>query len=203
MPYSQFSTPEEAIDRFNLVIHTARLFTDLEGISPSYELETAIDRYLPLAVNIRTEKARSELIITPVLLEIRTLFQDRIGYFSGKTFNADPDENLNGECDFILSGDSNQVIIQAPILTIVEAKNADIGLGLGQCIAQMVGVWRFNQQHNMSHTVLGAVTTGTEWKFMRLNDRSLEIDLDEYLLPMQMPRVLGILAKPFYDFFGN
>jgi hypothetical protein len=47
-----------------------------------------LDETLDLAVSISTEKARSELIITPILLEIRRIFQNKIGYFSGNTFNV-------------------------------------------------------------------------------------------------------------------
>jgi hypothetical protein len=207
MPYSQFTTPESAIDRFKLNLFSERLFRDLEEVTPSQKLEETIAHQLPLAVNIGTEKARSELIVTPVLLEIRSLYQYRIGYFSGRTFNVDPSENLNGECDFILSGNSNQIVIQAPILTVVEAKNLDIMAGLGQCIAQMVGIFRFNQIHNGGvdpanlPTVLGAVTTGVLWRFLVLDAQRLIIDTDEYQLPIELDKVLAILMRPFQQYF--
>lgn len=196
MAYSDFKTPEEVIIQFDLHIETADLFQEVEPILPSDRLLADMEN-LSLASNISTEKARNELIISPILLEVRRLFNDKIGYFSGRTFNVAPNEGLNGECDFLLSANPNQVVIQAPVLTIVEAKNADITIGLGQCIAQMVAAFRFNERHGSTFKVLGGVTTGTNWKFLHLAGLELAIDLPERSIPSQLPQVLGILAQPF------
>jgi hypothetical protein len=64
------------------------------------------------------------------LLEIRALF--KVGYFSGNTFNVDESKSLTGVCDFLLTASTNQVVIAAPVVTIVEAKGNDIRSGLGQ-----------------------------------------------------------------------
>lgn len=200
MSYSDFKTPEEAITRLNLQIEAVDLFLTVEPIQPSERLLADMDN-ISLASNISTEKARNELIVSPVLLELRRLFNNKIGYFSGRTFNVSPEDGLNGECDFLLSSNPNQVVIQLPVLTIVEAKNADITLGLGQCIAQMVAASRFNDQRGNPTRVLGGVTTGTNWKFLLLNALELSIDLSEYSLPSQLPQVIGILAKPFKTTF--
>jgi hypothetical protein len=42
--------------------------------------------------------------------------------------------------------------------------------------------------------VYGAVTTGTNWRFMSLSGDTLAIDLDEYLIA-EPERILGILAS--------
>lgn len=44
---------------------------------------------IPLALAINTEKASSELIVAPVLVETRKQFDCKIGIFSGKEFNVD------------------------------------------------------------------------------------------------------------------
>ena len=36
-----------------------------------------------------SEKARSELIISPILFEVRKLFNEEISFFSGEEFNVD------------------------------------------------------------------------------------------------------------------
>jgi hypothetical protein len=53
-----------------------------------------------LALNINTEKARSELIIAPLLVELRRLLNREISLFSGIDFTVDENQNLNGFCDF-------------------------------------------------------------------------------------------------------
>jgi len=43
-----------------------------------------------LALAIGTEKARSEMIIAPVLIEVRRQMQRKISLFSGVDFPVDP-----------------------------------------------------------------------------------------------------------------
>lgn len=190
MAYSDF-TLEQVIDQFQLTASTTP-FT-IQPIAPSSELEATLKRYLPLATSISTEKARNELIVTPILLEVRAVFHNRIGYFSGRSLTVDPSMGLNGECDFLLSADPNQ--------TVVQAKNADLTGGLGQCAAPMVGAQAFNQRRGHPHAIYGAVTTGTNWKLLTLQQQ-LNISLDEYLVPPQLPAVLGFLAEPFQAIFA-
>jgi len=198
MAYSDF-TIEEAIERFELEVLTLP-FT-IQPLTSTPELDAALSRYLPLATSISTEKARNELIVTPILLEVRAFFQDRIGYFSGRSLTVDISLGLNGECDFLLSADPNQTVVQAPIVVIVEAKNADLTRALGQCAAQMVGAFRFNLRRGHPHQIYGAVTTGTNWKLLTLNQQQLRISLNEYLVPPQLPIVLGFLCEPFQAIF--
>jgi hypothetical protein len=194
MAYSDF-TLEQVIDQFQLTASTTP-FT-IQPVAPSSELEATLKRYLPLATSISTEKARNELIVTPILLEVRAVFHDRIGYFSGRSLTVDPSVGLNGDCDFLLSADPNQTVVQAPIVVVVQAKNADLTGTLGQCAAQMVGAQAFNQRRGHPHAIYGAVTTGTNWKLLTLQQQQLNSNLDEYLVPPQLPIVLGFLAEPF------
>lgn len=198
MAYSDF-TIEEVIEQFELVVTTLP-FT-IQPLASTPELNTALKRYLPLATSISTEKARNELIVTPILLQVRAFFQDRIGYFSGRSLTVDTSVGLNGECDFILSANPNQTVVQAPIVVIVEAKNADLTAGLGQCAAQMVGAFRFNGRRGQLHQIYGAVTTGTNWKLLTLDQQQLKISLEEYLVPPQLSSVLGFLCEPFQTLF--
>jgi len=50
-----------------------------------------------------------------------------------------------GGGDFIVSRGPNALTMQAPIVSLVEAKKSDIKSGLDQCIAQMLGAQLFNQ----------------------------------------------------------
>lgn len=51
----------------------------------------------------------------------------------------------------------------------------------------------FNQRHdNRPHPVYGAVTSGANWRFLKLNQQIISIDLDEYYLS-NLNKILGIL----------
>ncbi len=100
MSYSEFTNLTKLKSSFNLTFDEDRsLFTQIEEIQPSQYLSTTLNEYLPLANAINTEKARSELIIAPILLEIRRIFDSKVGFFSGIEFNIEPSSGLNGYCD--------------------------------------------------------------------------------------------------------
>jgi hypothetical protein len=113
--------------------------------------------------------------------------------FSGAEFNVDENTGLMGYCDFIISQSAEQLFIKAPVVMLVEAKNENIKNGLGQCVAEMLAAQLFNQrEQNPITTIYGVVTTGTNWKFLRLTDHQVEIDLKEYYLS-EIDQILGIL----------
>ncbi len=60
----------------------------------------------------------------------------------------DKEKSLNDDCDFIMSHSPEPLLISAPIVVIVEAKNENIISGLGQCIAEMVATRIFNEQES-------------------------------------------------------
>ena len=80
-------------------------------------------------------------------------------------------------------------------MTLVEAKDNDIRIGLGQCAAQMVAAQIFNTRKGQEQSAIyGAVSTGTNWKFLKLQAQTIEIDLGEYYL-RDVNKILGILAS--------
>ena len=126
---------------------------------------------LVLATNINTEKARSELIVMPMLKQVA---QDtRTSLFSGNRFDVDPNRGLSGFIDFLISKDPDQMIIEKPILILIEAKNQNIASGYGQCIAEMYAA---QQQNGHESIVYGCVTTGETWVFLELQQNHVRID---------------------------
>jgi hypothetical protein len=199
MAYSDFTLSKVRED-FGLIIEEPRnLFADISAIVPSQYLENTLSENVALAAGINTEKARSELIIAPILLEIRKQLNFRIGFFSGSEFNVDAQLGLNGYCDYILTASSEIYEIRTPVITLVEAKNENIKAGLGQCIAEMVAAQLFNQrQKNAIECIYGAITTGTDWKFLMLKDKNLLIDTRDYYI-IEIDKILGILSNPFKE----
>ena len=202
MSYSDFKTIDQAVSALGLTVEdTFHLFSHIAPTEPSQRLKETLEETLDLAASISTEKARSELIITPVLLEVRRIFKNKVGYFSGNTFNIDESKGLTGACDFLLSASSNQSLVTAPVLTLVEAKDNDIRIGLGQCVAQMFAAQIFNLRKGIEDQVVyGAVSTGTNWKFLLLEKQIIKIDLTEYFIN-QLNQILGILCEPFRIYF--
>jgi hypothetical protein len=193
MSYSDFTLAKVQTD-FGLTLTEQRnLFSEIKPIAPSKLLAMTLAEYLPLAIDINSEKARSEFIIAPVLGDIRRLSNHQIALFSGKEFNVDKDRGLNGFCDFILSRSKEQLYIQSPVMTIIEAKNENLIGGLGQCIAAMVAAQLFNQQSNQAiQDIYGAVTTGTNWRFLKLTEKTVWIDAIEHYI-QDVASILGIL----------
>ena len=194
MSYSNF-TIESVLTTFQLEkTESAGLFSETEPLSPSGYLTTGLRKKIPLAAAIGTEKARSELIVADVLVELREKFNYRISFFSGIDFNVDLENDLTGVCNFLVSLSPGQLFLEAPLIILVEAKKDDPKLGLGQCIAEMLAAQRFNaEKGNDIPAVYGAATTGTEWQFLKLAGKILQIDMDIYPI-QQCDKILGILS---------
>jgi hypothetical protein len=198
MAYSDFTTLTKVREAFGLTIEESiDLFADTPEVLPSSYLQTTLAENVFLATAINTEKARAELIITPVLLEVRRILNFQIGFFSGSEFNVDLQAGLSGYCDYILTASKESYEIRTPVVTLAEAKNESIKSGLGQCIAQMVAAQLFNQRNGEAiESIYGAVTTGTDWKFLKLIDKTTWIDKRDYFIN-EVSQILGILTMPF------
>ncbi|HEY9596728.1 MAG TPA: hypothetical protein V6D33_03560 [Cyanophyceae cyanobacterium] len=195
MSYSQFSL-ESIKGTFGITLSEKfGTFVDIPEVTYSDFLEETLRYNIPLALAIASEKARSELLITPILVELRKQFLNNISLFSGKEFNVEPERGLSGFCDFLISGSPEQLLIEAPVIALVEAKNDSIESGLGQCMAEMIAAQLFNQRRdNPIKIIYGTVTTGSIWKFMKLEGQVIEIDLNEYFLN-NVGKILGILKS--------
>jgi hypothetical protein len=195
MAYNEFSL-DRVLRDFSLVINDkVDLFQNIGEVPVSASLRSSLDEYVPLAVAIGNEKARSELIIAPILLEVRRMAGERIGFFSGTEFNVARESGLHGYCDFILSRSPIQVVLSAPVMMIVEAKHENLKSGLGQCAAEMVAAQIFNKREGDGPTTIqGAVTSGTAWWFLRLESNQLVVNRQEYAL-QPVGKILAILLN--------
>ncbi len=195
MAYSNF-TLEAVVTKFQLEItESANLFSEIEPVALRSDFAADLARNVQLASAINTEKAKSELIVAPVLVELREQTGRRISLFSGIDFSVDAESELTGVCDFLVSLSPVQHLLQAPVLALVEGKKDDLTLGLGQCAAEMIAAQRFNaEKGNDISWVYGCSTTGTDWKFLKLAERCLHIDMELYPI-RQCDNILGILAS--------
>ncbi len=195
MAYSDF-TLEMVQKTFQLeTVRSIGIFSEIEPVAPSAYLKTGLEKKASLATAIGTEKARSELIVADILVELLEHFERRISLFSGIDFNVDAEAGLTGVCDFLVSLSPEQFYLEAPVIVLVEAKNLDLKLGIGQCVAEMLAAQRFNaEKGNDVSCVYGASTTGVDWLFLKLEGRCLHIDMTIYTIE-RCDRILGILAS--------
>ncbi len=199
MAYSDFTLGRVRKELGLVIVDRPNLFAHVKSMPPSAFLTQSLVRYTSLASLIGTEKAKSEFLIAPILAEVRDQVGNQIGLFSGTEFSVDPEKGLQGFCDFILSRSPEQLDVTAPVAVIVEAKNDNLKSGLGQCIAEMVAAQIFNDREGQPIEVIyGAVTSGTNWRFLRLQGQIIEIDETEYFLN-QIEQILGVLLIPFGD----
>ncbi len=192
MAYSKFSLMNLK-ETFGLTSHIQPLFDKIVAKMPSDWLQETLKR--SIAVAYTSEKARSEAIVMPILLEIRTQNENKIAIYSGANLEGDKENELNGECDFILSKGEQGIEVEAPIFCMIEAKDGNIVKAFGQCAAQMLGAQYFNQKKGIdSPTIYGCINNGNEWKFLKLTDKIILIDSNSYFIN-DLPHIIGILQN--------
>ncbi len=192
MPYTEF-TLEKLEKRFGIKNRLTTLLADAKPVAASERLLADLNEARHFS--LRTEKAKSEWIVVPVLREIVRRNQPFLTIYSGENLEADAANGLNGECDFILAKDAETYSISFPIIQIVEAKKQDFDIGIPQCSAQLVGAAVFNRDREVIvPKIYGCVTTGTVWQFLVYEENTIYIDPTQYSLG-QIDMILGILQQ--------
>ena len=193
MAYSDFTLSRVRDDLGLTIVYESDVFASSVAIEPSALLSEMLVEFVPLGLAINSEKSRSEFIIAPILAEVRRHLKSQISLFSGKDFSVDAGKGLTGRCDFLLAATPDLMQITAPVVTIVEAKNEDVIGVLGQCLAEMVAAQIFNQKaHENIPVIYGVVTSGSVWRFLKLEQSLATVDLTEYYID-RVEKILGVL----------
>ncbi|MEY4769066.1 MAG: hypothetical protein RL637_1705 [Pseudomonadota bacterium] len=187
--YSKFTFDD--IEDLGLQIKRNYLFNTIQEIQPSDWLLQTLE--INQQVPVDSEKAKSELIITPILNEVRIKNPKKFTYFSGYQFAVDAKRGLIGLCDFIFSKQYDAAFIKTPLVAIVEAKhNQDLPDASPQCIAEMYAAQLLNAKNkNEIALIYGAVTNGYEWLFLQLENNQVILDINRYGIK-NLPELLGI-----------
>ncbi len=187
MAYSDFSL-EDLESKFGIKNAKQSLFDKITPIQPSQRLIEDLE--LVTELSVRSEKAKSELIILPILLELRKINAKYFTIYSGDYLNVD--DQLKGECDFILAKDVNSFTINYPIIQIVEAKKSDIDEGIKQCSAQLLGAKIFNENKGVHlEKLYGCSTTADDWQFLKLENNTIFVDNRKFYLG-EVEELLGV-----------
>lgn len=194
MAFRDFTFPQVQ-SQLGLRVEDADLFSATPSFAMREEIAAFVRDGVALALANSTEKAKSEFIIAPVLLELRRSLGPKFALFSGVEWEVDAARGLNGYCDYILTKGPSQHILQAPFVAIVEAKNDLIRTGLGQCIAAMVAARVSNELAAIPmQAIYGVVSTGAAWQFLRLKGDVVALDIPEYFID-NLPKIMGIFRE--------
>ena len=198
MVYSDF-TLSDLTERFGISNERKAFVFPAISIEPTSWLQKELldSKEMP----IKSEKARSEWIVVPILKELRNRNAKFFTIYSGDNLVGDKENGLQGECDFILSKDTKSYDISVPIFHIVEAKRNDLEEGVRQCSAQLVGAKKYNEKKGIRmEKLLGCTTTGDVWQFIELSDK-LYIDNNKYYLN-EIDSLLGVFQH-IIDYYKN
>jgi hypothetical protein len=193
MAYSRFTLSQLKQDFGITLDESQNLFAQVSPRPVSELLTLTLQDSLTLATRVNTEKVRSELLIAPILMEIRRQLRNQISFFSGSEFNVDADRGLEGYCDYLLSLSPEQLEITSPVVVLIEAKKENLMGGIAQCIAEMIAAQIFNDRSNNAIPIIyGAVTSGTNWQFLTLQGTQVNLDTTEYFIS-DVEKLIGIL----------
>lgn len=189
MGYDKYKKIEQVSKKFNLIVRNATLIGQLPVVVPSEWLQHTLK--LADMVALSNEKVKSERLISPILTEVHLAHRHKLALFSGAELNVQPENNLNGACDFFFSAIPDAYLLEAPIVAFTEAKDEDMDYGIAQCSAQMIAAQIYNQQANRNvPAIWGCATTAGEWRWLKLSDRTLIIDRHPYYLS-ELSNLLG------------
>jgi hypothetical protein len=190
MGYSNFKTLRQALERLDIEEIDVNLFPVIQPVEPSDWLVKALEiaKIMPLT----NEKSKSERLISPILMEVAISFRENITLYSGEDLYIDDKRDLSGAGDFFLAKHPRKEVMQAPIVTLAEAKDEDMDYGRGQCLAQMYAAQVFNEQKGKPQPfIYGCAVTGGEWKFLKLSGKQVFIDDETYYIS-GLSKILGI-----------
>ncbi len=146
MAYSDFSV-EDLLEKFSLSLIEKDLFNISIYRHASHWLIETLAKGRKFALTASSEKAKSEFIIAPTLLEIEGHYPEQIAIYSGKNLDAERTSGLYGKCDFIIGKGAVSTIISTPIIAMVESKRDNLESDLGRLRAMCsTDVWGNNLQ---------------------------------------------------------
>jgi hypothetical protein len=198
MGYSNYKNFRQTLEKLELEETDENLFPLITLVQPSDWLQQAL--VLAERIPLTNEKSKSERIISPILTEIAVQFDKDFTMFSGEDLTVDSSRDLAGECDFFFAKHPRKSVMQAPVVTFVEAKDEDFEYGQAQCTAQMYASMLYNEQKGKPvDYIYGCAVTGDVWKFLKLEKGKITLDIKNYYL-VELSKILGIFHQILNSF---
>ncbi len=190
MGYRNYKSLRQTLEKLDLEESSINLFPEIMLIEPSDWLKRSLE--IAALTPLTNEKSKSEKLISPILLEVALAYLDNVTLYSGEDLYVDDKRDLSGACDFFISKHPLKSVMQAPIITLVEAKDENMDYGKGQCLAQMYASKIFNEQKGKPQKfIYGCAVIGDDWKFLKLVDNQVYTNMKTYYIS-DLPKILGI-----------
>jgi hypothetical protein len=188
MGYSSFKKIHQVTKKFGLKAKLTPLFPEIVPQIPSDWLLKSLE--IAYKAPATTEKAKSERLVSPTLMEVVQAFEFDITLFSGEEININAQDDLAGPCDFFFGLYPLSPYLETPVIAIAEAKDEDLEWGVAQCAAQLYAAHLLNEQDGKKLDVLyGCATDGVEWQFIKFKNNIFYIDPKPIT---HLPHLLGV-----------
>lgn len=163
--------------KVNEILH----FKQSEIEMPMYDyLNSQIEDHL-IHISLENEITRREFLIAPILSFVRKLTQAKLN----SEYWFEVSHQLKGSLDYYLQHDND--------LLVVEAKNADLTRAFAQLAVELVALDQAEETDR--ETIYGAVSTGQEWQFGKLErtTKTFYQGVNVHVLPNNLEEILRIL----------
>jgi hypothetical protein len=143
-------------------------------------LSAQIEDHL-LHISLENEITRREFLIAPILSFVRQITDAKLN----SEYWFEVNHQLKGSLDYYL--------IREQDLLVVEAKNADLTRAFAQLAVELVALDRAAETDK--EIIYGAVSTGQEWQFGRLerSNKTFYQGINVYVLPNNLEEITRIL----------
>jgi hypothetical protein len=148
------------------------------------QLQSLADKLNEVLIHISLENeiTRREFLLAPIMFEVRHLTHAKLN----SEYWIEINNQLKGSLDYYLKRENE--------LLVVEAKNADLTRAFTQLAVELVAVDMAGETDK--NTIYGAVSTGQEWQFGRLDRKKKRFfqDIKTYTVPSNIEEIVRILV---------
>jgi hypothetical protein len=195
MAFTSFKSLSEVIKKFQ-VKYVEESFPVFEICQAPEVLREDISFTLQnVAYNI-SEPAICENLIYPILKAAWRPFSKDLALWSHQPIEFN--EELSGIPDYLISRRSElgKIVLDFPLLAVVEAKKDDFKAGWAQCGSEMYAIQQLNQLPEQR--VFGIVSNGETWEFAQLLHNTFTMYNQRY--DIQELDILYSVLKTVYTF---
>ncbi len=138
-------------------------------------------------ISLENEITRREFLLAPIMFEVRHLTGAKLN----SEYWIEISNQLKGSLDYYLKRENE--------LLVVEAKNADLTRAFTQLAVELVAVDMASETDK--NIIYGAVSTGQEWQFGKLNraEKKFYQDINTYTVPSNLEEIVRILVGILED----
>jgi len=137
MPFSDFKNIPQVQRKYDIKYRESHFIT-IDNFIVSNIFQQEFDFNVKNMDIFSSEAARCEIIIFPILREVYKSYSTKFAIWVQKSLSYDTE--LTGIPDYLVSRKSEygKLLLDYPVLAVVEAKKNDFEQGWGQCLAELV-----------------------------------------------------------------